>query len=101
MTTITELTCPLCYYSIKRSTMLEDHIRTIHGREPEQLYCETFNGGIQPVCGCGCGTNIAFKNWRKGYNNARFILGHCGRVESEETKKKRKGSLKEGYDSGR
>lgn len=74
---LTPVTCPLCgEYSSKRVTSLVEHLRSMHGREAQEVW-DSLNGG-RPTCACGCGGGVRWNGWGKGYS--RVVNGHNGSI---------------------
>lgn len=69
--------CPLCAdFSSKRLTALEGHLSTTHGRSGQEVW-DSLNGG-RPTCACGCGGEVKWNGWGKGYS--KVINGHNGSI---------------------
>lgn len=78
------ITCPLCdAFSSKRVTTFEEHLTSEHGTTGQDVW-DSLNGG-RPSCACGCGGEVRWNGWTKGYS--RVVNGHNGNiyaVHSEE-----------------
>ena len=60
------LKCPLCDgFTSKRITALEEHLLSHHGRGAQDVW-DSLNGG-RPTCACGCGGDVRWNGWGKGY----------------------------------
>lgn len=71
--------CPLCNeYSSKRITSVEKHVNNVHNTTLQLIWDNQNNGPT--VCGCGCGQQTKWLNWKHGY--AKFIKGHNANIYS-------------------
>lgn len=71
------LKCPLCDgFTSKRITALEEHLLSLHGRGAQEVW-DSLNGG-RPTCACGCGGDVRWNGWGKGYS--RVVNGHNGSI---------------------
>lgn len=90
--------CPLCdEFSSKRLTALSAHFLEVHGKAEQEVW-DSINGP-RPACACGCGGEVRWNGWGKGYS--RVINGHNGKIyavctpeEAESIAKKRSEALK-------
>ena len=69
--------CPLCEcFSSKRITALEEHLSTVHGKSSQEVW-DSLSGG-RPTCACGCGGEVRWNGWGKGYS--KVVNGHNGNI---------------------
>ena len=92
------VSCPLCgEFSSKRVTALTQHFVDAHGMSDAEVW-DSVNGG-RPTCACGCGGEVRWNGWGKGYSSV--VKGHNGSIyavlspeEAAEVSRRRSESLR-------
>lgn len=97
--------CPNCDLTFGQEKRFLQHHREVHGSEAdEELYVNVVLGGEHKLCGCGCGSRVAWKGWKLGYTS-EYLRGHNAVRDSVFTDPERmKGFVEKrvrGYREGR
>lgn len=74
--TLEAIRCPRCSFASKRITSVEEHVRSVHGIAPQELWDLTNGGPVK--CGCGCGSTTTWINFKLGYS--KLLKGHNARI---------------------
>lgn len=72
--------CPLCTYENENLVSLSVHYRKTHNSTAKQLRIMLFHTGIEPTCGCGCGSPVKFDSIVAGFRG--YVRGHHQRVNN-------------------
>jgi hypothetical protein len=73
--------CPTCIYQSEKLISLSVHWRKVHSRTARELYILLFcEGGVEPTCGCGCGSHLKFISVNEGFTE--FCRGHISRIKN-------------------
>lgn len=88
--------CPICDKQYPKLISLSLHFRKLHKGTSKKLYAILYHGGVEPLCGCGCGNGVKFLDITRGFRN--FIHGHASRAAGKNNwgnnSKARKKSIK-------
>lgn len=86
-------TCPMCSKSFAKINSLSLHYRKVHKKPAKDLYTYHYLKGIEPKCGCGCGSAVKFLDITRGFT--KYVQGHASRVKNNfNTEKSKTNSLK-------
>ena len=72
--------CPNCVYENENLVSLSLHFRKTHASTAKQLRIMLFHAGIEPTCGCGCGSPVKFDSIVVGFRG--YVRGHHQRVNN-------------------
>jgi len=83
----------MCPKSFEKINSLSVHYRNIHKNPVKDLYIHHYLNGIEPKCGCGCGSAVKFLDITRGFT--KYVRGHASRVKNNfNTEKSKINSLK-------
>jgi hypothetical protein len=110
--TVFSFNCFECSFTCKQEPKFLSHLVDCHNISPveiQSLYDKHVLKNARPLCSCGCGNELSWSGWKKGYTSLTFgtgfIRGHNARVSTSFTDPKiiEKMKLKrsEGLVSGR
>lgn len=76
------LRCPIkgCEFETRQEKRLLEHLSHLHDLDPEQAYIKHVREGRPGLCECGCGEEVPWLGWKKGYG--KFLRGHNARVHT-------------------
>lgn len=80
--------CPMCPKSFEKINSLSVHYRNIHKNPVKDLYIYHYLNGIEPKCGCGCGSAVKFLDITRGFT--KYVRGHASRVKNNFNSEKSK-----------
>lgn len=97
--------CPLCQSDFGQELKFLYHLCSHHSiTDFRSLYIETVLNNVIPLCDCGCGQELKWVNWKKGFAS-KYLRGHNAKIDSVYFNKERQKQFaekrSEGYKSGR
>ena len=72
--------CNICDKEFEKLSSLRKHYGRTHSISSQEFYDEFVLDGKRPTCKCGCGEEVTYLSFKKGYRE--WVKGHIARVEN-------------------